>query len=157
MATDESKKVLSRIKEDKVRFVDLLFTGIMGELKCVTVPSEEMETIFESDKGVDGSSILGFARARIWVAGDEGLFTGENESEAIGLAFGEAARTGKITRRTVLGGQRPNVTPAFDQDALGARGDIPVGKASANVLTNRTKLRASAGNGDIDRRRSFRG
>ena len=32
------------------------------------------------------ASILGFARARIWVAGDEGLFTGDDEDEAIARA-----------------------------------------------------------------------
>lgn len=58
----ERKAVLDRIAQEGVRFVDLLFTGIMGELKCVTVTAEEMEATFESDKGVDGSSVLGFAR-----------------------------------------------------------------------------------------------
>ncbi|HKJ03090.1 MAG TPA: hypothetical protein VJ997_11565 [Longimicrobiales bacterium] len=37
------------------------------------------------------AAILGFARARIWVAGDEGMFTGENESEAIDRAADKTA------------------------------------------------------------------
>jgi len=62
MSTDSVKAVLKEIEERQVHFVDLLFTGIMGELKSVTLPAEEMEAVFEEDKGVDGSSILGFAR-----------------------------------------------------------------------------------------------
>ena len=56
------KDVLARIKAEYDRFVELLFTGIMGELKCVTVTAEEMPAVFESDKGVDGSSLFGHAR-----------------------------------------------------------------------------------------------
>lgn len=45
------------------------------------------------------ASILGFARARIWVAGDEGLFTGENQSEAIERAAAKTAEQAvKIVR-----------------------------------------------------------
>jgi hypothetical protein len=36
-------------------------------------------------------SIVGYARARIWVAGDEGLFFGENEEEAIARAVESTA------------------------------------------------------------------
>ena len=44
-------------------------------------------------------AIVGFARARIWVAGDEGLFFGENEDEAIERAVHETAEHGvKIVR-----------------------------------------------------------
>ena len=62
MISDECKSVLQSMEREQVHFVDLLFTGIMGELKCVTLPVEEMQTVFEEDKGVDGSSVLGFAR-----------------------------------------------------------------------------------------------
>ncbi|GMV03836.1 MAG: hypothetical protein AMXMBFR53_01180 [Gemmatimonadota bacterium] len=44
-------------------------------------------------------SVLGFARARIWVAGEEGLFFGENEDEAIARAAEQtAAQAVKIVR-----------------------------------------------------------
>lgn len=44
-------------------------------------------------------AILGFARARLWVAGEEGLFFGENEDEAIARAAAETAGQGvKILR-----------------------------------------------------------
>lgn len=44
-------------------------------------------------------AIVGFARARIWVAGDEGLFFGENEGEAIGRAADKTAEQAvKIVR-----------------------------------------------------------
>ena len=62
MITADCQAVLDRIMKEKVRFVDLLVTGMLGELKCVTVTAEEMPATFESDKGVDGSSVLGFAR-----------------------------------------------------------------------------------------------
>jgi len=45
------------------------------------------------------ASILGFARARIWVAGEEGLFTGDNESEAVARAAEKTAEQAvKIVR-----------------------------------------------------------
>lgn len=37
-------------------------------------------------------AVLGYARARIWVAGDEGLFFGENEDEAIARAVDHTSR-----------------------------------------------------------------
>jgi len=58
----EQQKVLETIEQEQVRFVDLLFTGILGDLKCVTVPEEELDGIFSEDKSVDGSSLLGHAR-----------------------------------------------------------------------------------------------
>lgn len=49
----------------------------------------------EAERG----AILGFARARIWVAGDEGLFFGENENEAIARAAERTAEQAvKIVR-----------------------------------------------------------
>lgn len=54
--------VLEHIRSEQVHFVDLLFTGMLGELKSITVSAEEMPSVFASDKGVDGSSVLGFAR-----------------------------------------------------------------------------------------------
>jgi hypothetical protein len=44
-------------------------------------------------------SVVGFARARIWVAGEEGLFFGENEAEAVARAAeGTAEQAVKIVR-----------------------------------------------------------
>lgn len=62
MSSSDFKAVLDRIAKENIHFVDLLFTGMMGELKTVTVSAEEMPSVFTSDKGVDGSSVLGFAR-----------------------------------------------------------------------------------------------
>ncbi|MDY0000462.1 MAG: glutamine synthetase family protein, partial [Polyangia bacterium] len=62
MIPSDCQAVLDRIAKEDVHFVDLLFTGMMGELKSVTVSAEEMPSVFASDKGVDGSSVLGFAR-----------------------------------------------------------------------------------------------
>jgi len=45
-----------------VRFINLLFPDILGELRGFDIPSYELEQAFEDGKGFDGSSIEGLAR-----------------------------------------------------------------------------------------------
>jgi glutamine synthetase len=54
--------VLSKIQEEKVRFVDLQFTDIPGRLQHVTVPAESLDDDAFTDgvPKLDGSSIRGF-------------------------------------------------------------------------------------------------
>lgn len=55
---------------------------------------------------VERGTVLGFARARLWVAGEEGLFTSENEEEAIA----RAAETTAEHAEKVVRARYPEVT-----------------------------------------------
>ncbi|MEM3073351.1 MAG: glutamine synthetase, partial [Nitrososphaerales archaeon] len=54
--------ILSLIKEDNIRFIDLQFTDLPGKLQHVTIPSRELnEDSFSAGvPKLDGSSIRGF-------------------------------------------------------------------------------------------------
>ncbi|MCM8768342.1 MAG: glutamine synthetase family protein [Candidatus Omnitrophica bacterium] len=54
--------VLKKLSEDQVKYVELWFVDILGQLKTFTVPAEEVEKVFAEGIGFDGSSIEGFAR-----------------------------------------------------------------------------------------------
>ena len=60
---DAREQVLRQAQERQVRFIELWFTDILGNLKSVAVPDSELETILESGKWFDGSSITGYAEA----------------------------------------------------------------------------------------------
>lgn len=56
-----ASKVLSFIKENDVRFVDLRFTDTKGKEQHVTIPASQInEDFFEDGKMFDGSSIAGW-------------------------------------------------------------------------------------------------
>jgi len=59
---DSHAELLARVREDDVRFVSLQFTDILGTIKSVTIPVEQLEGALESGVWFDGSSIEGFAR-----------------------------------------------------------------------------------------------
>lgn len=54
--------VLKDIQDNKISLIDLQFTDILGVTKSVTIPSSQLEDIFERGSWFDGSSIYGFAR-----------------------------------------------------------------------------------------------
>ena len=54
--------VLGRVKELNVRFVRLQFTDILGGLKNVDIPVEQLPKALSGQISFDGSSILGFVR-----------------------------------------------------------------------------------------------
>ena len=58
----DSDYVLEQAREQKVKFVRLWFTDILGFLKSVTITVEELPDVLEHGQGFDGSSIEGFAR-----------------------------------------------------------------------------------------------
>jgi glutamine synthetase len=58
----ETKKILERAKEDRVTFINLQFTDILGSLKEVTAPINNLPDIMKYGAWFDGSSIEGFAR-----------------------------------------------------------------------------------------------
>lgn len=56
------ENVIHRITEEKVRFINLWFTDIMGKLKCFSITRTELENALSEGMGFDGSSIEGFTR-----------------------------------------------------------------------------------------------
>lgn len=54
--------ILRAIRENKVKYVRLWFTDILGQLKGMSVTSRELEKVFEEGQGFDGSSVEGFVR-----------------------------------------------------------------------------------------------
>jgi len=54
--------LIMRVQEDRVRFVSLQFTDILGTIKSVTIPVGRLEDALEQGVWFDGSSIEGFAR-----------------------------------------------------------------------------------------------
>src|SRR6202000_3541739 len=52
--------VLAIVAEQKIRFVRLWFTDILGQLKAFSINAKELADAFEGGMGFDGSSITGF-------------------------------------------------------------------------------------------------
>ena len=55
-------ELLSWVKEDRVEFVNMQFTDVMGIVKNVTMPKAELEEALTNGVWFDGSSIEGFTR-----------------------------------------------------------------------------------------------
>ena len=55
-------ELVSRAKEDDIRFVSFQFTDIFGTIKSVTLPVVQREGALEESIFFDGSSVQGFAR-----------------------------------------------------------------------------------------------
>jgi len=60
MGSDE--RVLEEIKKRGIRFVQLWFTDLLGNLKSIEIPTSELAETLQEGLGFDGSSIHGFAR-----------------------------------------------------------------------------------------------
>lgn len=54
--------ILESVKQEEISFIDLMFSDISGQLKCVTVSPRELVNCFEHGKWFDGSSVEGFTR-----------------------------------------------------------------------------------------------
>ena len=55
-------QVLSLAKEQKVEFINVMFTDMLGAMKAITIPVSKLEDAIEQNVWFDGSSIEGFAR-----------------------------------------------------------------------------------------------
>ncbi len=55
-------EVLSLAKEQKVEFINVMFTDLLGAMKALTIPVSKLEDAIEQNVWFDGSSIEGFAR-----------------------------------------------------------------------------------------------
>jgi len=56
------KKILDECKKNKVKFVQLWFTDILGQLKSLTITTSKLASALEEGESFDGSSVEGFAR-----------------------------------------------------------------------------------------------
>jgi len=56
------REVLTQLKKNKVRFLRLMFTDLMGSIKNVEVPESQFEKAVDGEIMFDGSSIQGFTR-----------------------------------------------------------------------------------------------
>jgi glutamine synthetase len=62
MAVKDRDYVLKAVQDQKVKFIRLWFTDVLGFLKSFAITAEELETALDEGMGFDGSSIEGFAR-----------------------------------------------------------------------------------------------
>jgi glutamine synthetase len=53
---------LDKVKREKISFIDLMFSDLYGQLKCVTISPRELEDCLKDGKWFDGSSVEGFTR-----------------------------------------------------------------------------------------------
>lgn len=56
------EEILARCEKEKIKFIDLQFTDLLGILKAVTIPISQLADAMDSNVWFDGSSIEGFAR-----------------------------------------------------------------------------------------------
>jgi glutamine synthetase len=56
------EQVMATINHERVRFVNLEFTDVVGMAKCVTIPVEQFADCIKHGKWFDGSAMEGFAR-----------------------------------------------------------------------------------------------
>jgi glutamine synthetase len=54
--------LLNQVEQNRIRFIDLQFTDIVGMVKNVTIPAQDLKEALEKGAQFDGSSIEGFAR-----------------------------------------------------------------------------------------------
>ena len=58
----DAKDLIKKVKEDKVNFISLQFTDVLGAVKSVDMPLHNLEGALEDGVWFDGSSVEGFAR-----------------------------------------------------------------------------------------------
>jgi glutamine synthetase len=58
----EARKILDQVREDGIKFITLQFTDLLGVIKEVIIPAEELRDALADGVWFDGSSIEGFAR-----------------------------------------------------------------------------------------------
>ncbi len=60
----DAKEVISRVREDEVKFISLQFTDVVGSVKSVDITPERLPSALEEGVWFDGSSVEGFARVQ---------------------------------------------------------------------------------------------
>ncbi len=62
MATRTKKEIIQLVKKNKIKFIRLWFTDVLGFLKDFAITVDELDKALTTGMGFDGSSIEGFAR-----------------------------------------------------------------------------------------------
>jgi glutamine synthetase len=62
MTSQIKRKILREAKQKDVRFVQLWFTDILGQLKSISMTASELPGVLDEGMHFDGSSVEGFAR-----------------------------------------------------------------------------------------------
>src|SRR5215469_10279089 len=57
-----NEQIMTIIKNEQVRFVNLEFIDVVGMTKCVTIPVEQFASCIQHGKWFDGSALESFAR-----------------------------------------------------------------------------------------------
>lgn len=60
----DTKELISRVKEDDVKFISLQFSDVTGSVKSVDITSERLSSALDDGVWFDGSSVEGFARVQ---------------------------------------------------------------------------------------------
>src|SRR4051812_20717537 len=58
----DSAELLARVEQHQIKFIDLQFTDIVGVVKNVTIPTQQLVDALDHGTWFDGSAIEGFAR-----------------------------------------------------------------------------------------------
>jgi glutamine synthetase len=94
MTTDEATaRILERVEREKVKFLRLQFTDILGVIKNVEVPDRQFDTALGGGVMFDGSSIEGFVRIEesdMYLAPDPGTF------QVLPWTYGGSERVARI-------------------------------------------------------------
>lgn len=61
-SSPSAQEIIERVEREKVVFIDLQFTDIVGIVKNITIPAQELPSAIDHGAWFDGSSIEGFAR-----------------------------------------------------------------------------------------------
>ncbi len=59
---DKIKETLARIENDRVEFLQMQFTDIVGNVKSLTIPKNRFESVLTEGVVFDGSSVAGYAQ-----------------------------------------------------------------------------------------------
>lgn len=109
MIKEDIKEVLSKVKKDKVAFVDLQFTDFLGNIKSSTIPVYNLEDALTRGVWIDGSSIEGMAR----IHESDMYLLPDAETYAL-LPWRNNVETGKVAR-FICDVYKPNHEP-FEGD-----------------------------------------
>ncbi len=60
--SEDVTNILKRVQQDRIKFIDLQFTDVVGVVKNVTIPAHELPEALENGIWFDGSSVEGFVR-----------------------------------------------------------------------------------------------
>jgi glutamine synthetase len=99
-------ELLSWVKEDKVDFVNMQFTDVMGSVKSVALPQTQVEEAVTDGVWFDGSSIEGFMR----IAESDMFLMPQRGTYAV-LPWEKNEKTGRGTARIICDAFKPNGEP----------------------------------------------